>query len=309
MTYFFQEKIYDWGSWGQVYQSKEAFIPLIQAIFDAEHIKPDGPVCHLKPGTNAVFKAGSYVIKIFAPKESGLDSDLDFDTERSAMQRAIDAGVRTPRILAASAFSDKYEFKYILMDYVEGESAGDAMTALSREQKRIFAQKLRQILGKLNQAPDAPVSYAAAMEKAFRNQRWNEFSQGFKGQMADYLKGYSPGPMVHVHGDLTGDNMIMDSRFDLTVIDFADSSVSPREYEYPPIVFELFRMDRDCVNDFMDALHILASEFVERLFAGILLHDFGAGFVKAIYEEHAGNNIEQLQDLYEIRRLLERHLL
>lgn len=65
-----------WSSWGKIFQSIEAFEPLVKYIFN-RHNLTFTEIEHCTPGTNAVFKVGNYVVKIFAPKESGMDTDSD----------------------------------------------------------------------------------------------------------------------------------------------------------------------------------------------------------------------------------------
>ena len=69
MKYLFQNNIHNLSSWGQVFQSIEAWEPLINFILKKEKL-PVSKIENLEPGSNAVFKSGSHVVKIFAPKES-----------------------------------------------------------------------------------------------------------------------------------------------------------------------------------------------------------------------------------------------
>ena len=62
----FNELIHNWSEWGMVFQSVEAFTPLAKEIFRREGLAFSG-LENLTPGTNAVFRAGDYVIKIFVP--------------------------------------------------------------------------------------------------------------------------------------------------------------------------------------------------------------------------------------------------
>ena len=80
MSALFKEENFDWTSWGKVFQAAESFGPLIKYIFKL-HKLPFSSIEHCTPGTNAVFKVGSYIIKIFAPNESGMDTDSDYNTE------------------------------------------------------------------------------------------------------------------------------------------------------------------------------------------------------------------------------------
>jgi hypothetical protein len=96
MAFLFRKEINDWPSWATVFQSIDEFRPLIRAIFEREMLEGVDRVSELTPGTNAVFRVGEYVIKIFAPEESGVNSDADYEAELQSMRRAQQQGIRTP---------------------------------------------------------------------------------------------------------------------------------------------------------------------------------------------------------------------
>ena len=83
----FTEEINNWQAWEDVFQSIPAFSPLVEHILKRERL-PIAKIENLTPGTNAVFKAGEYVVKIFAPADSGIDQTLDLQTELFATRRA-----------------------------------------------------------------------------------------------------------------------------------------------------------------------------------------------------------------------------
>lgn len=309
MSYLFRREINNWHSWGAVYQSIEDFRLLIEEIFAREQLTGAEHISHLKPGTNVVFKTGEYVIKIFAPSESGLDTDSDYRAEQTAMQRAIQQGIHTPSIVAAGTLKDKYAFKYLIMDYIEGESAGDVFTQLTLEKKKQFIKELQHNLSKLNIRPDEEFSREFLIDRAVYNERWHIVAPEVSKQIKDYLREYKIQTFVHVHGDLTGDNVLINTIGQLYIIDFADSTIAPVEYEFPPIIFELLQSDIEGIFEFIKGLGMKYNEFIDRLFAGTLMHDFGANFVKAIYEKYTGREITELNDIFEIKRLLHKHLL
>lgn len=76
----FFEEIKDWESWGKVFQDIPAFEKLISKIFEKEAITYK-EISHLTAGTNAVFKVDNFVVKIFAPVESGLNTEIDYNCE------------------------------------------------------------------------------------------------------------------------------------------------------------------------------------------------------------------------------------
>jgi hypothetical protein len=80
-------QINNWQEWGEIFQSIPAFTPLVEYILRKENL-PSVKIENLTPGTNAVFKVGDYVVKIFAPAESGIDQTLDLQTELFSTRRA-----------------------------------------------------------------------------------------------------------------------------------------------------------------------------------------------------------------------------
>jgi len=58
----FTAHIDGWASWSQAFQSINAFEPLVKFILQ-RHGLPISAVEHCKPGTNAVFKVGGFVVK------------------------------------------------------------------------------------------------------------------------------------------------------------------------------------------------------------------------------------------------------
>ncbi|WP_282942483.1 phosphotransferase [Paenibacillus sp. RC67] len=304
--HLFQKDIYDWKSWSAVYQSLDDFRLLIEAIFEKEQFHGYDQISHLTPGTNAVFKAGKYVIKIFAPKESGANPDDDYNAELQSMGRALQSGIRAPRLIAASSVSDKYVFNYLIMEYIEGQAAGDALKEYTMEQKQMFIRKLNQHLYTMNRKPLEKVDEAFIKERAIHNSRWNRYSSSIRSQIMEIINQYEWSEYVYVHGDLTADNIIVDKHNEIYIIDFADSIIAPAEYEYPPIIFDLFDSDKELVHEFMQGRN--DDDFIENLFMGTLLHDFGGDFVKKMVEQWSDKRAEELSDIYEFKKMIHDYL-
>ncbi|MGZ9583336.1 phosphotransferase family protein [Paenibacillus marinisediminis] len=305
LMHLFQEEITDWGSWGNVYQSIPAFAPLIQAIM----LKETGVDCkesieQVTPGTNAVFKVGPYVLKIFAPIESGLNTEIDYHAELSGMRKAHALGIHAPRIIAASNMQDKYLFRYILMDYVEGTAAGAALKSCAETERMEFVRQLRLNMSKLNISASNEQELPSVYIRAMHNPRWNSFSSVVRDQVLALLQAYDTSELIYVHGDLTADNVIISGDGDIYIIDYADSSIAPLEYEYPPILFDLFDCDPDLIRAFAGDTDREA--FVEKCFYGVLMHDYGANFVKLLLERFTEKDASQLSDIREIKAIIER---
>jgi tRNA A-37 threonylcarbamoyl transferase component Bud32 len=300
--YLFQKDINDWNSWGAVYQSINDFQKLIEEIFKREKLFGYEHISQLTPGTNAVFKVGNTVIKIFAPIESGAKTDEDYCAELQSMERANTLRIRAPKLIAASHIQDKYVFRYLIMEYIDGQSAGNALEKYTSAQKRKFVLELKENLMKMNCTPTEEVNESLVKERSNHNMAWNSYPITIQSQIKEIVKQYDLSECVYVHGDLTADNIIIDKQDDLYIIDFADSTIAPIEYEYPPILFDLFNYDIEMINEFNKELDYDA--FIDKVFMGTLLHAFGAYFIKITYEKFTGKKISELVDIYEVKRLM-----
>jgi hypothetical protein len=117
----FNDTLNGWDSWSRVYDSTTAFSSLGEAIFLKEGLNVKENIQNLTPGSNAVFKADNLVIKIFAPAESGFNTEFDYKTELSVMKFAMQNGIAVPEVIAFGEISDRYLFRYIIMKYVPSE--------------------------------------------------------------------------------------------------------------------------------------------------------------------------------------------
>ncbi|GAV13173.1 aminoglycoside phosphotransferase family protein [Paenibacillus sp. NAIST15-1] len=308
MSHAFAKEIHNWDSWGAVYQSIEDFRQLIEVIYRKENLSGAEHIFQLTPGTNAVFRAGSYVIKIFAPKESGANTDVDYQAEITAMERAIQQGIHAPNVIAASYIQDKYLFRYIIMDFIQGQEAGKVLSGWTLNQKEAFVKQLFANLDKLNTLPSEHVDASAIQQRVVRNTRWNFFSESIRAQIAEIVTQSSISQPVHVHGDITAENVMVDDGGQLFIIDFADSTIAPAEYEYPPILFSLFDFDAELIQLFMREIGCGREAFIDKVFLAILLHEFGFVFVKMICEKYSDQESQALTDIYEVKRMLQAHL-
>lgn len=273
----FSQKIENWADWGAVYQEIPVFLPLAQEIFIREHLPPIRETARLTPGTNAVFRADGFVIKIFAPMESGLDAESDFQTEQAAIRRAESLGIATPKLRGAGFVEDRYRFYYLITDYIPGKEAGQWLKAAGAAGKKRFCGWLRETLHHWN-TPCKEDFRRNMAEYSLQNPRWKGISPDAEAHRRELLQKLPISPEVCVHGDLTAENLLVPFDGSPVMIDFADTVLAPSCYELPPICFSLFDYDPVLARMFWKSSEPLA----EALFSGLLLHDFGANFVEEI---------------------------
>jgi len=272
---FFNQPIASWQDWSKVYQSIPAFAPLAAHILQKENL-PAAPLEHLSPGTNAVFRAGDVVLKIFAPPESGFNNSPceasmgdDLQTELFAIKRANRLGIHAPRLIAEGIVDDKYRFAYMAMEFIEGEEF--TPKNMSEKEKFAFGQKLRAITDKMN-TPCEPFNGVDVLHDKTRWERWDKFSEHFREERAAWIEAHDFGEFVFVHGDLNGDNILIAPNGELTVIDFADAVLAPIAYEHA-LVAAALNFDPALMRGYFGEEPV--ESLARRCFEGTLIHDFG----------------------------------
>lgn len=302
---YFKEEINGLKDWARVFNSREAFRELAQAIFRKEGIPLRQDIENLTPGSNAVFKAGDYVIKIFAPRESGIGTETDFHTELSVMEYIKSKGVAAPKIIAYGDVSDKYLFRYILMEYVEGREARNVLPYYNTEQKRGAVKQLKEILNNLNQAGDHLLLKKDLKKQAIGNPHLQGLPQTLIQDLADCVRKQDIGNYCLVHGDITGENVLIASDGGLRLIDFADSILAPAYYELAPVIFELFRGDKEYVSEFAGEEN--RDEFLDRLINGLVLHDYCGNLIR---DYLTGLHIpyEEVKNMEELKKIIKSNI-
>lgn len=276
MPTLFQETIQNWDDWGRVFQSLDAFAPLAQEIFRREGL-PFRPLSSLTPGTNGVFRSGPYVVKIFFPKESGLDPRPDFENEAAVCGKLTEWGVATPPLLARGMVSDRYDFYYLITRYFQGKEAGPWLEKAAPQEQAGFARRLKELLTQINRPAEGLIPPADLPARAAANPRLQALPPTLREEMRARARRLDLSRPVLVHGDLTGENLLVDEDGGLVLIDCADACLAPVWYELAPIVFELFQCRGELLRLFADGDK---EAFAEQVLDAVCLHDFGAHMLR-----------------------------
>jgi aminoglycoside phosphotransferase (APT) family kinase protein len=288
----FTAEIANWRQWGKIYQSIPMFAPLVEYILKKENL-PGAEIENFSPGTNAVFKTGDYVVKIFAPAESGIDQTLDLETELFATRRANKIGVSAPKLVADGYVEDKYRFGYIITEYINGVELAEAVKTMTGGDKISIGQKLRKICDKMNTPCEAFNGIDVINDKG-RYRRWDNYPERFKTERLEYIKTHDFGQNVFVHGDLCLDNILLSPEGELYIIDFADAVLAPVIYEHALAAYA-FEFDAMLLRGFFG--DYTTDGFTDMFFDGLLIHDFGGSIVSDYFGNP--NEIVSLEDLRE----------
>lgn len=288
----FTDTIENWRDWGRVFQSIPAFTPLAQEMCRREGL-PWQDLSPLTPGTNGVFRCGDFVLKIFFPKESGLDPAVDFSTELAASRQAMEWGVPLPRVVAQGMISDKYDFYYLVTEYSPGKEAGPWLKQATPTQRETFVQQLRELLFQVNRPTTAlPRQDLKAITRT--NERLEKLTPSLREEVMARLETLDLEELVFTHGDLTGENLLVQEDGSFVVIDWADAHLAPFWYELGPIAFELFSGDGDLWNLFAGRD---PESFLRQLLDCCCLHDFGADFLSQLAQRETREPFRSLEEV------------
>lgn len=109
------------------------------------------------------------------------------------------------------------------------------------------------------------------------NEGWKEFPESFRKEHHNFLLTYKLRDEVFLHGDLHAKNILVTETKKLFVIDFADSFVGPRIYDFATIACDLFSFDEIFMKGFFGDFSI--QEMTDIVFDGLLIHDFGSEMI------------------------------
>ncbi len=289
----FTETIQNWEDWGRVYQSIPAFTALAKEIYRREGL-PFAPLQNLTPGTNAVFRVKNTVVKVFFPKESGLDPFPDFHNESAVCGWLTKQKIPSPRLLAQGKIGDKYDFYYIITEYFQGKEAGNWLAAAPPTDKKAFVQRLKSILCKLNVPAEGILEPIDLLGRARENPRLKKLPSALQEDLRIRAKSLDLSQRVLVHGDLTGENLLVCETGGIILIDCADARLAPAWYELGPLVFELFRCDPVLLQEFAGNER---EAFVEQVLNAVSIHDFGPDLLREAAKRAGIPPFSRLEDV------------
>ena len=277
----FSKIIEDEKAWAEIKNDIDVFKPLISYILKNEQLSQNN-ISNVKQCTNAVFKVGNLIIKIFAPNESGHDTERGYKSELFGQTRALSLGLTVPKILASGIIKDKYDFPYIVTEYINGIELNGLFSNFENNKKYDLGLKLRKITDKLNTPCEQ-----------FNNIEYPEVivSDGYNGWLIDlgYKKRFldertkyirsldiNKNNLVFCHGDMAICNILYDSNEELHIIDFACSVLAPICVDHVYVAFWT-DFNKSFINGYFGEISI--DELIEICFNGFLLSINGIDFL------------------------------
>lgn len=269
----FNHTVNNLDDWAKIYDKSEPFDPLVRHIL-ALHSLPQLPLGKTTPGSHAVFHVGDVIVKVFAPDTVGWNCEEDFVTEITTMHRANELGIPAPKLIASGKIEDKYLFRYIIMNFVNGTEFGKVK--LTDAEKFAVGQKLRRMCDTMNIPCERFNSYDV-IQGAISNEEWGAFPESFKRERLDWLKSHEFTNLVYTHGDIHADNAVYTPEGEVVILDFADSVIAPVSYEYAALIPGLFEFEKPYLDGFMPEWS--REDLADILTEGLLLHRFGANII------------------------------
>ena len=281
----FTETINDLSDWSRVFQNRVLFEPLAREIFSQCGLPFPG-LERCLPGSNAVFGAGTYILKIFAPEQSQIGGPAEFAAEVYGLHRAETLGVPAPRILASGTVRDRYVFRWLLLERIEG----CAPRADQQVDWETLGRRLRACVERLDR-PCAPFD-DRPLRRPSAESRWLLFPENFRREREAFLERWQP-EYVFVHGDLNADNLLVTPEGELYLLDFADCRRAPFETELAALVCDGFALPPQWNRGFLESDD--PAQTAAALVRGLLLHDYGAWIIRDRVAKP--ENVHTLQEL------------
>lgn len=266
--------------WATIASIPSYFQKLAQCIF-AENNLPFTPLKFLAKASNAVFLSGEYIVKIIIfIGEDDYDRE-NFNTELFGIKHCQKYGISTVNLVASGRIEDKYIFNYLIMKRTIGTAFTDDFDkSLNSQQKHEIGKNLRNLTDKMN-VPTVDFNGRDFIEMAVYDENWGSFPISFQTERTEFLNKISNKKgieKVFVHADINPQNLLCSEDLSLTIIDFADALLAPRDYEIPVIVMSLFNFDKHYIKGYFGEI---SNEKIAEICANSLLyHYYGHHLIK-----------------------------
>jgi hygromycin-B 7''-O-kinase len=207
------------------------------------------------------------------------------ENERETLRFITDRlSVKTPEVVA---FGELDGWPYFWMTRIEGRPLSAVYPTLSHEERLSIASMLGELVSSLHALP--PPNDGAAWGAFHQKHKDSAPTRHIKTNLAPHVSGFmartenSGSGLSLLHTEVLDEHIFVaqeNGRWRISsMIDFADSRVGAREYEFPALVEFIFRAEEGLFAEFLRAYgwsHPLTQEACEQFLYWNLLHQFGS---------------------------------
>jgi hypothetical protein len=283
-----------WDNWGSIMCDAELFTPLVSEAL-AAHGLSQSPIAAGFPGTHAVFRAGSYVVKLYAP----LDIPDEYAERRC--YRAANGLALIPRPYGEGVLrAGGHEWPYVITQFMPGRAAREIWAEMNARERADAMRALGAWTKAYHALPD-PFEASSPLSADGFNRGWRETAARAAEKLGEFgqaalltLEGLRARERpVLVHADLTEDHLLI-SEDGYAVIDLADSRMTLEPVEWLCVWFELTRRDPTAFFTFLESSGRNWDVRARKdMMASALLHGFGANILNS-WAQRTGLSIENI---------------
>lgn len=293
---YFQTKINQWADWQAVRQSVPAFEALIKQIYLSEN-EPFKTPEPLQDERAAVFAVGATTIAILPPN-TVIDDPRDwYQTERFSLTRMARLQLTAPQLQHAGFIFDAYQFYYLIYRPL----AGVSLTTFAQTAEPLAKSTLgRQIGTVLNQVNGEVASFNQVNAVVASDQAdWDQLGADFGAARQAFLQAHPTNHAAFVHGELTGDNLIVTSG-QVGLRHFAAARQAPWQTELVPVLLQAFDRDQDFIEGFK--VTNSSADLVTDLLLGLLWRADGPAQIRQVMGANVAVTMPTLTE--QLKRIL-----
>ncbi len=318
----------NWAEWGAIFTDAALWQPVVRRICQENPVSvgltaEDVPCQEIEagfPGSTAVFIVDErIVVKIFPPFLAA-DYELEVETYQLIDYR-LDPYL--PELVAHGVYLDRVDWPYLIMSYMPGQPIREVRDDISAENMRRIARELGWYIKRLH---STPVEEARAIKADKAD--WFAFLGERRKQCLEELRDETPLPLsvlreiarllatdiflppkgfrpMLLNGDFTEDHLLLEKRLGewriSGLIDWADSLVGAREYEWVALWFGLCSQDVFVFREILAAYDPdlrLNNRFRQKMLAYTFIHRFGPVMIGELLRQPGAPTITSLAELH-----------
>jgi aminoglycoside phosphotransferase (APT) family kinase protein len=232
-------------------------------------------------------------------------------------------GVPAPKLIADGVVEDKYDFRYMIMDYIHGKMLGEVEDSLSYEDKLYIGKQIRNITDKLNAPCEnfTPSQFSPKGENGSASRRylpvtidvkqyaiqsdvWDKegFPPSFQKERLAYLNDFhiDESAKAYCHGDFHFDNVLIDDDKKAYLIDFADAMYAPAPYEQVYVLSAFFCFEKPYMTGYFGGDYNV-EEIVDLCMIWLPVHAWGHATIKGNFD-----TVEEISSFTVMREKLQK---